>query len=77
MLNELSDTALIVEHLGLNVVIITEVSENYSYARIKESLLSQSLKENFVIINSGLGENKGVSLVPVSVVSPITFSSSS
>ena len=43
MLNKLPDTALVVEYLGLDIVIISQVGENYPYACVKESLLTKSL----------------------------------
>ena len=51
MLNKFSDTALIVEDLGLWFGFVTQVGEYYSYACIEECLLTKSFQENFIVIN--------------------------
>ena len=50
MLNEFSDTALIMEYLCSRFGFITQVGEYYSYACIEECLLTKSFQEDFVII---------------------------
>ena len=62
IINELSDTALIVQGLADDISLIAAVGENYLQTRVKKSLLAESAEKSIVIINGSLGKDLGVCL---------------
>ena len=61
MLNEFSDTALIVEYLCSRLGFVAKVGEYYSYACVEECLLTKSFQENFIVINCCFFKYKRIS----------------
>ena len=53
MLDELSDTALVVKSLGNSFVRISQIGENYFDSSIKKSLLTEPFQKHFIVVDCG------------------------
>ena len=54
VLYELTDTALIVKGLADDIVAVALIREDYLYACVEESLLTETLQKHLVIVDSAL-----------------------
>ncbi len=60
MLDELSDTALVVKGLGKSFVRISQIGENYFDSRIKESLLAKPFQKHLIVVYGSFLKYQGV-----------------